>query len=75
MWNGPGMSAIARGMNNELAGKSKMAVGKVVQHPDGYNVKVIDGAFLIGGRVSNFWSWQRVNDDGSLGPVEKGYGW
>jgi hypothetical protein len=75
MWNNPGLAALGRSMNNELAAKSKMKVGAVLMHPDGYKVKVIEGAFLRNGRVSNFWSWQRVNDDGTLGPKESGYGW
>lgn len=75
LYNNSGLAAVAMDINLGLAAQSKMQVGKVVKHPDGYNVKVIEGAFLRNGRVSNFWSWQRINEDGTLGPVESGYGW
>lgn len=75
MWNNPGLASIGRAMNEELAAKSKMKVGKKTMHPDGYEVLVTSGQFLSNGRVSNFWYWKRVNEDGSLGPEECGYGW
>ena len=36
-----------------------------------------EGCFLdpVYGRVSNFWYWNEVRADGSLGPSECGYGW
>jgi hypothetical protein len=75
-WSDAGLARVAAGINASLAAESNMRVGAIVMHPDGYKVKVIDGAFLRNGRVSNFWRWQRVNDDGSLNDtVECGYGW
>ncbi len=52
-----------------------MQVGKVSRHPDGYLVYISDGSFMRNGRVSNFWDWHRLNDDGTLGESEGGYGW
>lgn len=74
-WNNPHLARIAAAINAEEAARSKMKVGEFIKHPDGYNVKVISGAYLRNGRVSNWWEWQRVNEDGTLGPVEAGYGW
>lgn len=57
-------------------GKSSMKVGKIIQHPDGYKVKVIDGQYWGTHGLSNFWYWQRVLPDGKLSKkVEHGYGW
>lgn len=46
------------------------------QHSDHYPSLIIikEGTFLSNGRVSNFWYWKRLLDDGSLGPDEHGYG-
>lgn len=60
-------------MTESVLGKSSMEIGKVVTHPDGY--KVIDGQYWGTYGLSNFWTWQRVNADGSLGKKESGYGW
>lgn len=68
---------LARRINQGLAAQSSMRVGKVITHPDGYKVKVVDGQFLdpVYGRVSNFWTWRRVLKGGKLGKPESGYGW
>lgn len=54
-----------------------MQIGKVIKHPKGYNVKVISGCFRdpTYGRISNWWTWQRVYKSGKLGPEQSGYGW
>jgi len=41
-----------------------------------YPVLILSGQYLdsIYKRVSNFWKWQKINDDGSLGEIENGYG-
>ena len=76
----PGMYAdmrdIARGINQELAAASPMKIGAILVHRDGYKVKVLKGCYLdpIYGRVSNWWTWARVNEDGTLGVQESGYG-
>ncbi len=54
-----------------------MEIGAIVDHPDGYKVKIIDGCYLdpTYGRVSNWWTWKQVKQDGSLGKKASGYGW
>ena len=69
------LSQIARKINEGIAAKSKMKIGKIVKHPDGRRVKVVSGNFLVGGRVSNFWCWREVFVNGRLGEKESGYGW
>lgn len=68
---------IARQINQDLAAKSKMEIGKTIKHPDGRMVKIISGCFLdaVFGRVSNHWTWREVKKNGKLGPEEYGYGW
>ncbi len=52
-----------------------MEVGKIVEHPDGRKVKIIDGQFWGTYGVSNFWYWREVLENGELGELEHGYGW
>lgn len=59
----------------DTLGKSSMKIGKVIKHPDGRKVKVIDGQYWGTYGLSNFWHWREVKADGSLGPDEHGYGW
>jgi hypothetical protein len=53
----------------------KLAVGKIVAHPDGRKVKIVGGQFWGTHGVSNFWYWREVLDNGELGELENGYGW
>lgn len=71
------LEQIAKEIKQELVKESSMAVGKVLRHPDGRTVKIKSGCFLdpAYARVSNFWTWNEVLSDGSLGPTESGYGW
>ena len=73
------LATIARGINEGLCGHfcPTMEVGKTVPFPDGRMVKIISGRYLdpVYGRVSNWWTWQPVAEDGSLGQNESGYGW
>ena len=71
------LQSIATDINKEIASKSIMRVGKTILHPSGRKVKIIDGYFLdpIYGRVSNFWTWREVFENGKLGKKESGYGW
>jgi hypothetical protein len=39
-----------------------------------YDVYIIEGQMYSNGRISNFWTWKRVLDDGSLGEEESNYG-
>ena len=54
-----------------------MEIGKILEDLNGRTVKVKSGHFLDPdfGRVSNWWTWNEVLSDGSLGPDEQGYGW
>ena len=59
----------------DVCGQSAMKIGALVRHPDGYLVKVISGRLWGEYGISNWWTWQRVNDDGSLGEEISGHGW
>lgn len=52
-----------------------LRIGDVVKHPDGRTVKIVAGKYWSKFGLSNFWYWQEVKDDGSLGESEHGYGW
>ena len=71
------LARIAQSMNAELASRSSMQIGATIPDPNGRMVKVASGYYLdpIYGRVSNWWEWNEVLPDGSLGPTECGYGW
>lgn len=71
------LSQLAAAFNQEAAASSSMEVGKTLKHPDGRTVKIKSGHFLdpTYGRISNFWTWNEVMPDGSLGSDECGYGW
>jgi hypothetical protein len=59
-----------------LSGASEWKVGDVVRHPDGYNVKILRGQYLSGGRVSNWWEWVKLDRKGrKTKTYETGYGW
>jgi hypothetical protein len=62
-------------LTEDVLGKSQMAVGKVMRHPDGRTVKIVDGQFWGEHGVSNFWYWREVKKNGKLGKLEHGYGW
>ncbi len=41
-----------------------------------YNEKpvyMIDGSYLSDGRISNYWYWCEILEDGKLGEIQKGY--
>lgn len=69
------ISKLVNKINNSFAKQSSMEIGKTIAHPDGRMVKIKSGRFLSNGRVSNFWHWNEVKKDGTLGPEEFGYGW
>jgi len=52
-----------------------LRVGERVKHLDGRLVEITKGQFYGTYGVSNFWHWEEVLEDGSLGPEEHGYGW
>lgn len=68
-----------RRLVRENAGSSyNWKKGDIVTHPDGHKVRIDSGCYLdpTYGRVSNFWNWTVLDDDGKPS-TEKGhgYGW
>lgn len=59
----------------DVAGPCKMEIGKIVKHPDGYKVKIIDGQYWGTYGISNFWYYKRILKNGKLGREQCGYGW
>lgn len=49
-------------------------IGDVVEHPDGRRIKIVGGQRRGACGLSTGWDFQEVMQDGSLGPVEHGYG-
>jgi hypothetical protein len=50
-------------------------IGKNDGRKKAYPVIIDSGEFCVGGRVSNFWYWQRLSPTGRINPkVEHGYG-
>jgi len=64
-----------KNLTEEVLGKSQMEVGKIIDHPKGYKVKILSGQYWGTYGVSNFWYWARINKDGSLHKTVSGYGW
>lgn len=63
-------------MTEDVLGKSKLAIGKRLPHPDGRIVEVTQGQYWGEHGLSNFWYWREVMPDGSLSKKEEhGYGW
>lgn len=49
--------------------------GKNDKRKKAYPVIIKEGEYLSGGRLSNFWYWQRLSPTGRINPkVEHGYG-
>jgi hypothetical protein len=67
------LARIAREITLKYA--PNIEIGKETQHPDGYKVMITGGCYLdpTYGRVSNYWTWRRINEDGTLGVEEHGY--
>lgn len=60
----------------EIFGPAPFAVGDVVRHPSGRQVRIVDGQYWGTHGLSNFWSWREVLPDGNLSEtIERGYGW
>lgn len=51
-----------------------LSIGGVFNHPDHGPVYVTSGQFQVNGRISNYWYFHAVQEDGSLGPQLSGYG-
>lgn len=66
-------------MKRELFPEPAYAVGRIVGHIDGYKVRIVAGMYWDGEgperRLSNHWTWHRVNaDEERTGPDVGGYG-
>lgn len=69
------MDKIVQDLKDEFF-KTELEVGKIVNHPTHGKVKILSGQFWSGGRLSNFWEWQKVDDQGNVhGQKICGYGW
>lgn len=64
-----------KNLTEEVIGGPPFAIGDVVKHPSGRNVKIVEGRYWGEHGLSNFWSWREVLKNGELGPKESGYGW
>lgn len=63
-------------LTEEVFGSAPFAVGEVVPHPSGRQVKIISGQYWADDGFSNHWRWQEVLPNGDLAEtVEHGYGW
>lgn len=59
----------------DVMGPSPMMIGADIRHPDGYMVRIISGQLWGEHGLSDWWTWRRIKDDGSLGREVSGYGW
>lgn len=50
----------------------ELKVGMVCLY-DGKPVYITEGAYEIGGRISNVWYWRDIKLDGTLGKKHSGY--
>jgi len=52
-----------------------LVVGKVYNHPNNGPIYITSGNYEVDGRLSNFWYWKPINEDGTLADTENhGYG-
>ena len=66
----------AKTLTEQTIGGAPFAVGDIVRHPDGRNVKITSGQYWGQRGLSNFWYWREVDAQGVIvGPEEHGYGW
>jgi hypothetical protein len=54
---------------------ASLYVGMVTKTGTGRLIYIYDGQFMSNGKLSNFWYWKYINDDGTLGRKGSGYGW
>ncbi len=69
------MERWAKELTESVFGEEPFAVGDTVRHPDGRNVRIVDGRYWGTHGISNFWTWREVLPSGELGHKESGYGW
>lgn len=75
MSNDVALRSLARTITEEVLGGTPFAIGDIVVHPSGRNVKIVSGQYWGTHGLSNFWYWREVLKDGTLGKEESGYGW
>ncbi len=76
------LSRIAQDLTTKHFGNSLRVDGYFLYDPrgkaklgKGRPIKIVSGQFMVGGRLSNFWYWCRVNRSGTLGKKTfSGYG-
>lgn len=44
----------------------ELTVGKVFRHPTDGLIYITDGAMWVDGRLSNFWYWKKIDENGAL---------
>lgn len=55
---------------------TELYCGLLTYHPDGYLIYFVSGDLWVDGRFSNYFSWKKVNEDGTLSDeIYNGYGW
>lgn len=70
------VEAWVKDLVDEVFGGKDVKVGDVIRHtPSGRQVKIVGGQRWGTHGFSNHWQWCEVLADGSLGPIEHGYGW
>lgn len=75
------LKRIARNITEEFFDVPRWEVGDIVDHPDGYPVKILSGMLWQehpdgGQRLVNQWTWTQVDGSGNeIGPVHSGEGW
>lgn len=69
------VAAWIKNMVEDIVKPAYLEVGKVVDHPKGYKVKIISGQRWGEHGWSNWWTWRKVLTNGKLGKSQSGYGW
>lgn len=75
----PRLVKLAEEIKSKLIVDPGFAPGMTVEHRDGYKVRIISGQFMVQdgpvSRLSNFWNWYRLDEDGKpIGKSVGGYG-
>jgi hypothetical protein len=69
------IQTVLRELAKEAMGPTKLKINSIVRHPTDGIVKIVDGQYWGEHGISNFWYWQEIKPDGSLGERKSGYGW
>lgn len=65
---------LARNLTEEYYGND-LRIGGHFNHPDHGHIVITDGQFWGTYGLSNFWSWRKVSDDGTVSKERfSGYG-